>query len=203
VSPKGGLYFSVVLRPELNAREAAKLVFVAGLAVAKVLNEAHGLKVETKWPNDVLVGGRKLCGILSEGQVSGVRTDWVVIGVGVNANVDVEKDFPEDLRKTATSLEAELGKAVRLEHVFSELVKQMEKEYDLFLQMGFARVLEEWKRYAVFLVKGVEVASGSERLQGLAVDIDDEGALVLKLEDGVLKRVFAGDVALRTRSATL
>ncbi len=111
-SPKGGLYFSVVLRPKCDLREAVKLVFVSGLAVAEVLSKKYGLGVTVKWPNDVLVDWKKVCGVLSEMNVAGKDINYLVIGVGVNANVNVMEEFPESLRSVATSLEVELGKKV-------------------------------------------------------------------------------------------
>jgi BirA family biotin operon repressor/biotin-[acetyl-CoA-carboxylase] ligase len=97
-SPEGGLWFSVVLRPKLCASEAIGLVFAAGLAVAEVLREAYGLPVETKWPNDVLVHGKKICGILCEMNTTGNVVVFVVVGMGVNVNVDVGKVFPRFLQ---------------------------------------------------------------------------------------------------------
>jgi BirA family biotin operon repressor/biotin-[acetyl-CoA-carboxylase] ligase len=127
VSPKGGLYFSVILRPRLKPAEAVRLVFVAGLAVAEALSEKHGLKAETKWPNDVLVNGRKVCGILSEMNATGEKVNFVILGVGVNANFDVKKALPEELWESATSLECELGRRVELEELFRMLLEKLER----------------------------------------------------------------------------
>lgn len=199
VSPKGGLWFSVVLRPELKPAEAVGLVFVSGLAVAEVLRELYGLKAETKWPNDVLVDGRKLCGILTEMNTTGEKVSYVIVGVGVNANFDVAKVFPEELRKVATSLENELGRKVKLEELFKALLERLENIYGLFLEKGFDPVLKKWKTYADFLGCQVEVASGTEKWFGLALDVENDGALIMRLEDGTVKRVFVGDVTLRSR----
>jgi len=199
VSPKGGLWFSIILRPELKPAEAVRLVFVAGLAVAQVLHETYGLSVETKWPNDVLVNGRKVCGMLTEMNTTGERINYVIVGVGVNANFDVAKVFPDELRASATSLENGLGRKVRLEELFRALLEKLENVYELFLKEGFGPVLEKWKAYAGFLGRQVEVASDSEKLCGLALDVDSEGALVLRLEDGTVRRVFAGDLSLRLK----
>jgi len=199
VSPIGGLWFSLILRPELRPTEAVKLTFVAGLAVAKVLREMFGLKAETKWPNDVLVNGRKICGILTEMNTTGETVNFVLVGIGINANFDVEKVFPEQLKKVVTSLENELGRKVRLESLFRSLLERLENLYELFLREGFNPVLKEWKNYAGFLGCQVEVTSPTEKLSGLALDIDYEGALVLRLEDGTMRRVFVGDVSLRTK----
>jgi len=199
VSPTGGLWFSLILRPKFRPSEAVKLTFVAGLAVAKVLREMFDLKVETKWPNDVLVNGRKICGILTEMNTTGETVNFVVVGVGVNTNFDVEKAFPEHLRRVATSLENELGRKVRLEELFRGLLERLENLYELFIKEGFNSILEEWKNYAGFLGRQVEVTSLTEKLSGLALDVDHDGALVLKLEDGMIRRVFVGDTSLRAQ----
>ncbi len=199
VSPKGGLWFSVVLKPELKPAEAVRLVFVAGLAVAEVLHELYRVRVETKWPNDVVMKGRKVCGILTEMNTTGEKVNYVTVGVGVNANLDVEKVFPEDLRTVATSLENELGRKVGLEELFKALLERLENIYGLFLEEGFASVLGKWKKYAGFLGCQVEVTSGTEKWVGLASDVGNDGALVMRLEDGTVKRVFVGDAALRSK----
>jgi len=198
VSPIGGLWFSLILRPNLRPVEAAKLTFVAGLAVAKVLREMFGLKVETKWPNDVLVNGKKICGILTEMNTTGETVNFVVVGVGVNANFDVEKVFPEELIRVTTSLENELGRKVRLEKLFTGLLETIENLYELYIRKGFNPILEEWKGYAGFLGRRVEVTSPTEKLSGLALDVDRDGALVIRLKDERIRRVFVGDVSLQT-----
>jgi BirA family biotin operon repressor/biotin-[acetyl-CoA-carboxylase] ligase len=197
VSTSGGLWFSLILRPKLHPIEAVKLTFVAGLAVAKVLHETFDLKVETKWPNDVLVNGRKICGILTEMNTTGENVNFVVVGVGVNANFDVKKVFPGQLKKVATSLENELGRKVQREKLFRSLLERLENLYELFTKEGFKPVLKEWKSYAGFLDRQVEITGPTEKLSGLALDVDHEGALVVRLEDGTIRRVFVGDVSLR------
>jgi len=196
-SPRGGLWFSVIFRPEMSPSEAIGLVFVAGLAVAEVLREKYDLKVETKWPNDVLVNGKKVCGILAEMNTKGRAVKFVVLGFGVNANFLVEKVFPRSLKEVATSLEKELGQKVQLEELFKGLLERLGSRYDEWAERGLAFLLADWKKYAGFLGRKVEVRSGSEKLLGVASDVDGDGALVLRLEDGATKRVLAGDVSLR------
>ena len=198
VSPVGGLWFSVVLRPELKPAEAVRLVFVAGLAVAEILRELYGLKSETKWPNDVLVNGRKVCGILTEMNTTDEKVNYVIVGIGVNANFDVAKVFSEELRKVAVSLENELGRKVRLEELFRALLEKLENFYKLFLKEGFDHILKEWKKYAGFLGCQVEVVSRTEKWFGLALDVGDDGSLILRLKDGTVKRVFTGDATLQS-----
>ena len=195
-SPRGGLWFSVIFRPEMSPSEAIGLVFVAGLAVAEVLREKYDLKVETKWPNDVLVNGKKVCGILAEMNTKGRAVKFVVLGFGVNANFLVEKVFPRSLKEVATSLEKELGQKVRLEDLFKGLLERLGSRYDECAERGLAFLLADWKKYAGFLGRRVEVRIGNERLSGVALDVDAKGALVLRLEDGATKHVLAGDVSL-------
>jgi BirA family biotin operon repressor/biotin-[acetyl-CoA-carboxylase] ligase len=196
-SPRGGLFFSVILRPKITVKESVKLVFVAGLAVAEVLHENYGVRVETKWPNDVLINDRKVCGILSEMKTKGENVSYVVIGVGVNANINVKEEFPEELKTVATSLQNELGRKVRLEELLKLLLEKLENVYEQFMKGGFHRVLNMWKKYASFLGKNVEVIEEAGRWRGLALDVDADGALVIRLRNGTVKRVVVGDVSLK------
>ncbi|PMB75078.1 MAG: biotin--[acetyl-CoA-carboxylase] ligase [Candidatus Bathyarchaeota archaeon] len=198
-SPKDGLYFSLILRPKLEAKEAIKLVFVASLAVAEVLHENYGLRVETKWPNDVLVSGRKVCGILCEMKTKGENVNYVVIGVGVNANVNVKEEFPEDLKTVATSLKDELRRKVRLEELLRLLLEKLENVYEQFMKEGFPQILNAWKKYASFVGKNVEVIDEAKKWCGLALDVDKDGALVIRLGDGTVKRFIVGDVSLKIK----
>jgi BirA family transcriptional regulator, biotin operon repressor / biotin---[acetyl-CoA-carboxylase] ligase len=192
-SPRGGLWFSIVLQPKLKASEAAKLVFVASLAVAEVLHKKFGLRTETKWPNDVQVNGKKICGILAEMNTKGQRVNSIILGIGVNANF-ADDVLPESVKAHATSIEKELGKKIRLESLLKELLEKMETIYDAYLERGFAPLLEQWKKYAEFLGRIVVIADQEETLNGLALDVDLEGALMLKLEDGTRRRILVGDL---------
>lgn len=197
ISPEGGLWFSIVLRPKVRAAEVVQLVFVVGLAVAEVLRKKYGVKVETKWPNDVLMNGKKICGILIEMNTTGEKANYIVAGIGINANFDVTRVLPEQLREVTSSLENELGRKIRLEELFRAVLENLEKTYDLYNLKGFAPVLNEWKRYANFLGHKVEVTDKKEKITGIALDVDDDGALVLKSEDGRTKHVFVGDVSMQ------
>jgi BirA family biotin operon repressor/biotin-[acetyl-CoA-carboxylase] ligase len=197
-SPKGGLWFSIILRPKLIAREATKLVFTAGLAVAEVLRKLYALRIETKWPNDVMVEGRKICGILAEMNTTGETVNYVIVGIGLNANINVKDAFPPELAETATSLETKLGREVNIVELFRALIEKFEGCYDLFNEKGFASILAEWKKNAVFLGSDVEVTLGTETLRGVAVDVDDDGSLIIRLEDGKVKHVYDGDVSLKS-----
>lgn len=196
-SPKGGLWFSVILKPKVKPAEAAKLMLAAGLAVAEVLRRLYSVEVETKWPNDVLVNGRKVCGILAEMNTIDERVNYAIIGVGINANFDVKKVLPKKLWESTTSLKNELDKTVRIGELFRAVLEELENVYRLFLGEGFSPILNKWKGYAAFLGGQVEVASGTEKWVGLALDVDSDGSLLLRLENGVVKRVVVGDVSLQ------
>ena len=199
ISPRGGLYFSIILKPKIKVSDAVKLVFVASLAVAETIRDLYGLNTETKWPNDVLVDGKKVCGILAETSSIGERLKFVVLGVGVNANFNVKEAFPKELQESATSLQDMLGRKVEIEKLFKKLLERLEKLYTLFLKNGFTQILEKWKKFASFLVCQVEVLSDSQKWSGTALDVEEDGSLSLKLENGTVKRFLSGDITLRLR----
>jgi len=126
------------------------------------------------------------------------KVNFVVMGVGVNANF-TENVFPEELRNVASSLENELGHKVRLEDLFGRLLERLENAYELYLERGFTPILERWKEYAGFLGRKVEVADQNQKMSGLALDVDQDGALAVKLENGTIRRVLVGDVSLQMR----
>jgi len=198
VSPKGGLWFSIILRPELTSSKAFTIIYAAGLAVVEALQQSCGLRAETKWSNDVLVRGRKVCGVLSETNVTGDRVNYLIAGIGINVNFDAQKVFPDELGRSATSLMNELGRKVPLEELFRALLEKLESTYEELLSEGFELILGRWKEHAGFLGRKVEVTTETGKLQGIALDVDSEGALLVRLEDGKVTRVFVGDVAVRT-----
>jgi len=196
ISPRGGIWLSIILRPQIGPKEALKITFITSSAVAKTIQQLFGLKAEVKWPNDVLVNGRKICGILTETETKENIVEFVVIGIGINANVDLDA-FPRKLRETATSLKHELGYEVERKTLVNTLLQNFEHRYKGLKRGMWNSLLPEWKSLATFLGRKVEVTSFDEAFVGEAWDVDDGGALIVKLENGVLKRVVAGDVAIR------
>lgn len=197
-SPEGGVWFSIILRPKVDPRDSSKLTFVAAVAVAKAIREMFDLEAEIKWPNDILIGGKKVCGILTETRIKGEMVDFVVVGVGINANVSLDS-FPESLRNTLTSLKEEMKEEIEREKFLCALLEELEQYYLMFLQREFDLILEEWRSLAGFLGQYVEVVSFDERINGLAVDVDRDGALMIKLRNGTVKKVMEGDVSIRKR----
>jgi len=200
VSPEGGIWFSMILRPEVASKDASKLTFVVAVAVARVIRKMFNLDAEIKWPNDVLIGGKKVCGILTEASTKGDVVDFVIVGIGINANVSLDA-FPRSLRRSITSLRRELRREVEREKFLCALLQEMENYYTLFIREKFDSILEEWRKLAGILGHHVEVSSFNEKIRGLAVDVDQDGMLMIKLRDGTIRRVASGDVTLQKRSS--
>jgi len=196
ISPVGGLWFSTILRPRVEPSDGGKLVFVAGLAVAKSLRELYNLSVTTKWPNDVLANGKKVCGILATMKTTRRRINYVVLSVGINANFEV-RTLPKALWSNATTLQTELEGKISLECLFKMVLEKLESCYDLFMSGGFGLILEEWKNLASFLGRQVDVIGLDEKCAGQASDVDSNGHLILTLSDGSKRRILAGDISVR------
>jgi BirA family biotin operon repressor/biotin-[acetyl-CoA-carboxylase] ligase len=193
ISPSGGLWLSVILRPKIKAIEASKLTFIASLSVAEVLREQYRLNAETKWPNDVLVNGKKICGVLAKMITTGESVEGVILGIGLNANFPASI-LPKLVRTDATSIESELGKEIILQELFAALMKKLEETYKVLLKEGSQPVLSRWKTCSGFLGKKLVVTESFETFRGTALDVDGDGALILVLDDGTKKRIYAGDI---------
>jgi len=196
-SPEGGVWLSIILRPEMKAEEALKITLATAVAVANALRKMFRLKAEIKWPNDVLVNGKKVCGILAEAASKEKTVDFVVVGIGINANLGVNV-LPKKLQATATTLREVLKSDVDAEKLICVLLKEFEDRYKMLKAKKFKTLLDEWRGMAVFLGKKVEIFGFGEKFGGMAVDIDDDGALIVKLADGTTRKVVSGDVTVRT-----
>lgn len=193
LSPKGGVWLSIILRPKIAAEEAPKITLITSVAVARTLHRLYGLKAEIKWPNDVLIGSKKVCGILTEASTSGKNVSVIVIGIGINANFTLEA-LPDTLRNAATTLKEVLRKNVDREKLICALLKEFEECYELFRERKFKALLEEWRERTALLGKKIEVINLGENWVGTPIDIDESGALIVEVEDGERKRVLSGDV---------
>ena len=195
-SPIGGLWFSVVMRPKIHASQVSQLTLMAALSVIQTLRDLYGLEANAKWPNDVLVNGRKICGILGEANSEAGKVSFVIMGIGVNGNFDVHKALPESIAASATSLETEIGHKIGLEQLFITLLKKFEADYNMYAHRGFSYILAKWKGHANFLSREVDVIDQQKTFRGIAEDVDANGALALRLRDGTLKSFLAADVSL-------
>ena len=197
-SPPGkGIWVSILLRPTFLPQDAPRCTLMAAVAVARAM-EAFGLRAEIKWPNDILHDGRKLVGILTEMSAEMDRVNYVVIGIGINVNIAPE-DFPAELRAIATSLMQMKGAPLPRVAFLQELLRALDDLYASVQREGFAPVLAAWREYAVTLGQEVRVIGpAGEEFEGVAADIDAEGALLVDTAEG-RRRVLAGDVSIRPR----
>lgn len=193
VSPAAkNLAMSVILRPEIAPTRAPELTLVAAVALAETLREA-GAPAQIKWPNDVLLEGKKVAGILTELSADTERVHFVIVGIGVNLNASVT-DFPEDVRAIATSVSQHRQQPVPRALFTAALLTRLETWLDTWAEVGFEPVRAVWKSLSSVLGTEVLVRTDHTERRGVAEDIDATGALMLRLPDGSLERVLAGDV---------
>lgn len=193
-SPPGvNLYASIVLRPAIPPRHAAQLTFLSAAAVACSVAAVTGLAPTVKWPNDVLLGGRKVAGLLNELDAETERVHYLILGIGVNLNMTLEQ-FPDDLRYPATSLALETGKKIQRLAFTRILLRNLDRLYDLYHEQGFPAVLENWQKYFELVGREVEVDCQEYLLRGTVLGLDEDGALLLRLPDDTKRRVLSGDV---------
>jgi len=198
-SPPGiNLYISTILRPKIEPARAPQITLMAGVAVADLFSVYCPGAVSIKWPNDVLLRGKKACGILTEMKADAGRVDFIILGMGLNINMNPE-DFDLTLRETATSLKMETGKTYDRLEITSKLFDLIEKWYKVFLCTGFPGLRETWLRYADILGKRITVVYKDEFQAGVVTGIDDDGTLLMQDKDGAGHRVIAGDVHLLER----
>jgi BirA family biotin operon repressor/biotin-[acetyl-CoA-carboxylase] ligase len=142
------------------------------------------------------VNGRKICGILGEANSEADKVSFVIMGIGLNANFEVDRGLPESIAVSATSLETEIGHKVGLEQLLITLLKRFEADYDIYAHRGFSHIVAKWKRHANFLGREVDVVDQRRTFRGVAEDIDANGALAVRLKDGSLRSFLAADVSL-------
>jgi len=190
-----GIWFSVVLRPPFPPQEAPKCTLMAAVALNRAIRDITGIRCGIKWPNDILCNGRKLVGILTEMSAEMDAINYIVIGMGINVNIDTD-EFPPDLKGIASSISMETGAAVSRIDLFIKVLERLEELYLQVRTAGFAVVLDAWRQESITLDRMVNVIGLDRSFVGKAVDIDADGALLVETETGV-ERVLAGDVSIR------
>ena len=197
--PDVGLYTSILLRPKLPCPPATLLTLVAGLATSAAIQEVArvGSRLSLKWPNDVLIDGRKAAGVLVEMASLEDRVTHAVIGIGINVNHGL-RDFPEELRTVATSLRLATGRAIRRAELAAAVYNHLDCWYRAFGEADAETIVGRAREQSATLGRPVEVLGEREQWRGLAVDLDLDGALLVRDQNGRLQRVLAGDVTIRT-----
>lgn len=184
-SPEGGLYFTLVMRPDIPPVISPLVNFGTAFVLARTLREFCGVEARVKWPNDILIHGSKVSGMLSEMESAGDQVSFVNIGIGINMNNDLPPDLP-----FATSIKKISGKTCSRKAFLSEFLDHLEKRMH---QPDLASVITEWKSCSATLGRQVRIISRQGVAEGKAVDVDPNGALIVRTADGTLKKIFYGD----------
>jgi BirA family biotin operon repressor/biotin-[acetyl-CoA-carboxylase] ligase len=196
ISPqRKGLWFSVLLRPNLQPQAATQLTVAAATALCRAIRGQTSLQPAIKWPNDILLGGRKVAGVLTEMGAELDHVKHITLGIGIDVNLS-GTEFPLDLRKVATSLRLESGQFVNRIDLAAAILRELDLDYARVCSGKFEAVADEWEQQCGTIGRRVTIHVGPRVLTGLAESLDDDGALLLRTEHGRLERIIGGDVTL-------
>jgi BirA family biotin operon repressor/biotin-[acetyl-CoA-carboxylase] ligase len=185
ITKHGGVWMSIILKPAIDPTHASSITLLAAVSVTKALRGA-GLEAVIKWPNDVLVNGKKICGILTEMNAETDVVNFIILGIGVNVNNDIPLE-------TATTMKSELGHEVDRARFAQSLLETLEEDYRTFQEEGFTPILWSWRRYSDTLGRMVEVTYQDGIVRGLAQDVGEDGSLLVKTQDGSIRKIVSGD----------
>jgi BirA family transcriptional regulator, biotin operon repressor / biotin---[acetyl-CoA-carboxylase] ligase len=198
-SDQGNLYMSFGFRPQMAPAQMQMITLWMGVQICRYINERLGLPAQVKWPNDIVSGSRKLCGILAEARVDADRTRDLVFGIGVNVNSDCGK-WPTDMATVATSLASLGGKPLRINLVAAELIEIVSRAYDRYIAGQYApEIFELWSRFDSLRGRVVRGWRGQEEVVGTASGIDEHGNLLLIIKGGETRRIQSGEISFGTR----
>ena len=193
--PSEAIAFTLLLRPKLSPDRISMVTLVMGLAVVNAVNDLYDVNAGIKWPNDVVIGGRKLCGILTEMSAEVRQVNHIVIGVGINANLT---SFPEEIKEIATSLKLELGHAVNRAELIARVMTEFERLYAGFEAQGdLGPVVQEYNELCLNTGNKVRVLDPNGEYNGTSRGINSLGELLVETEDGQMREVYAGEVSVR------
>ena len=195
-APRGvGIWMSLLLRPDIHPADASMITLISALAVADGIREVSGLDSVIKWPNDVVVSGKKVCGILTEMSSEIDHVNYVVPGIGINVNTE---SFPEDIRQVATSIYLETGRKENRSRLIGAILRHYEQYYDIFMQKkDMTDLLDVYNRRLANAGTGVRVLDPAGEYTGTALGINRRGELLVETESGEVKEVMSGEVSVR------
>ncbi len=198
LSPKGkGIYLSIMLKPDIRPEQASQITIISAYAVAKTIRELLQLDALIKWPNDIVINGRKVCGILTEMGAEIDIVNYLIVGIGVNANIE-EKQLSDYDLNTATSLRIELGERIDRKALLSQILTNFEKLYLNFINKpDISGIIDKYKRISATIGKEVRLISNKNEIYGEAIDINALGQLVVKTDIGEIKEIISGEVSVR------
>ncbi|RJP22834.1 MAG: biotin--[acetyl-CoA-carboxylase] ligase [Candidatus Abyssobacteria bacterium SURF_5] len=195
-SPRGaGIWTSIILRPPIPPRDAPKLTLLAAVAVAAVLQETYHIDARIKWPNDVIVNNRKICGALTELVAEQDQVKYAIVSFGLNVN-QIPSTFPPDVADLATSMRMETGKRLERAEVFTHVMSELDRLYLTFRQDNGIDIMNRWRARSCTLGKQVTVRLRDELVEGIARDLAEDGSLVVEVAGGRLRHISYGDVTI-------
>lgn len=197
ISPKGkGIWMSIILRPDINPVHASKVTQVAAAAVSTSISKM-GIKNLIKWPNDIVVGNKKVCGILTEMSGELNRINYIVVGIGINVNIDIE-ELPNEVKGIATSLKEEYGERISRKKLTAEILNNFEELYkELVKENKISKSIQICRQYSAILGKEIRVIMRGEEIRGKAIDLTEEGELLIKDKEGKVQKIISGEVSVR------
>lgn len=194
-SPEGNVYFTFLLRPDVEVSRASMITLVAALALAQAIETVAELHAEIKWPNDVVANGKKLCGILTESSTDLEYINYVVVGIGVNVN---QTSFPEEIADKASSLLLELGHSVNRGQVLGEFLNHFEKLYEIFIMTeDMSGLIDAYNQRLVNCGREVKIIEKDQERIRKAIGIDKSGGLIVEDSEGVRESIISGEVSVR------
>lgn len=195
-SPAGsGIWMSFLLKPQIRPEYASRLTLVAAMAVSAGIEEVTGLTSQIKWPNDLVLSGKKICGILTEMSTDLDTIRYIIVGIGINVNTS---SFPEEIRETATSLYLESGRKWKRSELIAAIMKHIERYYEIFLRTAeLSNLKEEYEKKLANLNQHVKVLSPGHEFCGICRGITNGGELLVEREDGTIAQVMSGEVSVR------
>ncbi len=198
-SPAGSnIYTSIILRPKIEPAKVSQISILAGVALAEALEKYCPDRIKLKWPNDILINGKKVCGILSQAKITVSEVDFIVLGIGINVNINYNQ-FPQEIRNLATSLAMETGKEISRQELIISLYENLAKWYKKLLKEGFGGIKEKWKNLSPMIGQTVEVMFREEAVSGKAIGLDDDGSLILLAAGNKKVKISAGDATIVKR----
>ncbi len=195
-SQPGGLYFSILLRPQLPLNEATKITLLTGVTIVETLRKFYHLPAVLKWPNDILIENQKVCGILTELSANIETINYIVIGIGINCNQDPQS-WPSDIRETATSLQAVTGTSINRKKLLEKTLTHFEYSYQKFIKGDMRELIDLANQYTPLLGRTIQVITSQETFTAKAIDISDTGALIVETQAGKQMTLWAADVSIR------
>lgn len=194
-SPKGtGLWFSILLKPEITPNQIAGITLACGLGVCRAIRKYTGLNALIKWPNDIIIGNKKICGILTEMKAEANRISYAIAGIGINVNTT---EFEEDIKHKATSLSVEANKAIDRAELFKEIMVYLEKSFDDYFSKPDGAISDEYIKLCATLGRNVTVTRGNTIFNGRAVGVEATGDLLVEASDGTTIQVSSGEVTVQ------